>query len=842
MVNILKNLLPDTTGLSRYSLDIWNSPYSLDVLNFRGEEQLSETFSYTVDVTCPEPDIDAAQMLRQFASFTMGTPFQPERAVYGVIRDFQRLSTSADETLYRFELVPRLRLLENSTNSFIFQNQSVPEVAEFILRKHGLEGQDFEFRLSHTYPDRELITQWGETDLQFIKRILAEVGIWFRFEADTRLTCEKVLFGDGPEQYQFGVTLPYCEPSGMSDGHAESVWGLKIHWNAVTGKIFKRDYNYREATTPLDASAQVRSAAPVTGESYLYARPYREAGEDVDAAAETGAFYARIRHERKLNHQCRIFARTTGSGLAPGQVLKPQAYPFSDLPDGILITRIVAKGSRTDHFRLNIWGMAYRETIGFRPEPPARPVLSGTIPARVESPTRGDTYSWLDNQGRYRVRIDGDRAAADAGYAYLWVRLAKPYGGDGYGWHMPLTDGTEVAIAFDGGDPDRPYIAAALHDSEHPDHVTERNHTRNVLRTPSNNKLRMEDRRGEEHIKLATEYGKTQLNSGHIVDAQNAPRGQGFELRTDEHGVLRGGKGVFLSADDQPQAQGQVLDNSAAMAEIDYLQRQVKALSQAAAEASALEADIAAQIAMFSERLKPINQVVLVSAPEGMALTSGEHMQLAATQNMILNAAKNADIGVIKNLTVNTGEEMGIFALKGEMSLKASEGKVDVQAQNNRLALAAGKKVSITAVDGDILFSAKKRITLIGGGSYLILQDGKIEYGTAGEYFRKTPHTVLTVADPVRLNMPYLPGGGKYDLALDFRDEDSNAIANADYRITFESGSVLAGKLDEQGYALHKNVPFESASVEYVLPEPLPDPDWERYTSLDAATDSLLTK
>ncbi|MCL9644659.1 type VI secretion system tip protein VgrG, partial [Rahnella victoriana] len=525
--------------LSRYSLDIWNSPYSLDVLNFRGEEQLSEIFSYTVDVTCPEPDIDAAQMLRQFASFTMGTPFQPERVVYGVIRDFQRLSTSADETLYRLELVPRLRLLENSTNSFIFQNQSVPEVAEFILRKHGLEGQDFEFRLSHTYPDRELITQWGETDLQFIKRILAEVGIWFRFEADARLACEKVLFGDGPEQYQFGVTLPYCEPSGMSDGHAESVWGLKIHWNAVTGKIFKRDYNYREATTPLDASAQVRSAAPVTGESYLYARPYREAGEDVDAAAETGAFYARIRHERKLNHQCRIFARTTGSGLAPGQVLEPQAYPFSDLPDGILITRIVAKGSRTDHFRLNIWGMAYRETICFRPEPPARPVLSGTIPARVESPTKGDTYAWLDNQGRYRVRIDGDRASADAGYAYLWVRLAKPYGGDGYGWHMPLTDGTEVAIAFDGGDPDRPYIAAALHDSEHPDHVTERNHTRNVLRTPSNNKLRMEDRRGEEHIKLATEYGKTQLNSGHIVDAQNVPRGQGFELRTDERGVLR---------------------------------------------------------------------------------------------------------------------------------------------------------------------------------------------------------------------------------------------------------------------------------------------------------------
>ncbi|KFC99790.1 VgrG family protein [Rahnella aquatilis CIP 78.65 = ATCC 33071] len=127
---------------------------------------------------------------------------------------------------------------------------------------------------------------------------------------------------------------------------------------------------------------------------------------------------------------------------------------------------------------------------------------------------------------------------------------------------------------------------------------------------------------------------------------------------------------------------------------------------------------------------------------------------------MILNAGNNADIGVIKNLTVNTGEKMGLFALKGEMSLKASEGRVDVQAQNNRLALAAGKKVSITAVDGDILFSAKKRITLIGGGSYLILQDGKIEYGTAGEYFRKTPHTVLTVANTMAAELAAMTGGG----------------------------------------------------------------------------------
>ncbi|PKE28528.1 type VI secretion system tip protein VgrG [Rahnella sp. AA] len=818
MVDILSSLLPASGSLSRYSLNIWKSPFELDVLNFRGEEQLSEPYSYVIEATSPEPDIDPAQVLRKFACFSMQTSAQPGRTVYGVVRDFQRLSTSADETHYRFELVPRLRLLENTTRTAIYQNQSVPEVVEQLLRAHDLEGQDFEFRLRQAYPERELITQWGENDLQFIRRILAEVGIWWRFETDTRLESETVVFGDGPEQYQFGVTLPYCEPSGMSDGQAESVWGMKVHWQAVTGRISKRDYNYRDATAPLDTAAQVRSLAPVTGEGYHYAQSYREVGDDTDAAAETGAFYARIRHERLLNKQSRIFARTTGLALAPGQVLEPQNYPFSDLKDGILITRIVTKGARSEHFRLNLWGMAYSENVCFRSVPPERPVIRGTVPARVESTEKKDTYAWLDNQGRYRVRLDADRDASGNGYAYLLLRLARPYAGDGYGWHSPLLDGTEVAIAFEAGNPDRPYIAGALHDSDHTDHVTERNHTRNVLRTPSNNKLRMEDRRGEEHVKLATEYGKTQLNAGHLVDAQNKQRGQGVELRTDEHGAVRGGKGIFISADAQPKAQGQVMDNSAALREIECLQQQVKALSQAAAEVSALEADIAAQIAMFSGRLKPINQVVLASAPEGMALTSGEHLQLAATKNLILNAGQNADFGVIKNLTLNTGQEMGMFALKGEMSLKASQGKVEVQAQNNTMALAAGRKVSITAVDGDILFAAKKRITLIGGGSYLILQDGKIEYGTEHDYFCRTGHSVLTVpeAKPLKMpNMPFVEGYSEYFILQD--QKTGEPLAGLPYTLSID-GREFEGVTDKNGYTQYAHTP-ESKNIE-VNPHP----------------------
>ncbi|SPW22233.1 Uncharacterized protein conserved in bacteria [Cronobacter sakazakii] len=75
-----------------------------------------------------------------------------------------------------------------------------------------------------------------------------------------------------------------------------------------------------------------------------------------------------------------------------------------------------------------------------------------------------------------------------------------------------------MSVAFDGGDPDRPYIAHAFHDSAHPDVVNRDNRSRNILRTPAQNELRMEDKRGEEHIHLTTEYGKTQLGEGRLVD------------------------------------------------------------------------------------------------------------------------------------------------------------------------------------------------------------------------------------------------------------------------------------------------------------------------------------
>jgi len=556
------------------------------------------------------------------------------------------------------------------------------------------------------------------------------------------------ILADSQLNYQFDVQLPYREPSGLFDGAAESVWDVRTWHNIATGTVATRDYNYRRASTPMNAAVSVRNDAVTTGEHYRYAAPYREAGDDTDPEpeTETGAFYARLHHERELNKSARIHLFSNASHLAPGQVLEPQGDVISALKEGVILTLVTYRGARDSRLHVSVWGMPYTERYCFRPAEIPRPEIHGTLPARIESREKNDIYAQLDGQGRYRVKPDFDREGTEPGYGYLWLRMAKPYAGETMGWHTPLTDGTEVAIAYSYGDIDLPYIAYALHDSEHPDPVTRDNHTRNVLCTPANNKLRMEDRRGEEHIKLATEYGKTQLNSGHLLDSQGQRRGQGAELRTDEHGVIRAGKGLLVATAVQSKAQGEALDRDAALKEIDRLNQQLQQLEMAAEQAQALKADVDSQIRMFEQRLKPLNEALLMSAPEGMALTSGEHLQIAASKNVAINAGGDISTGAMDNLTLLTGEKLGLFARTGQLSVKSGEGPVEVQAQNASLRLFAEKKLTMSSAS-DISFAGKKRITLIGGGSYLRLEAGKIEYGTTAMYLRKVKRTMTAGAN-----------------------------------------------------------------------------------------------
>ncbi|HIB5616383.1 TPA: type VI secretion system Vgr family protein [Klebsiella pneumoniae] len=726
---------------NHHLLSVKGCEAGLDVLAFEGDEALSQPFRYRIEFTSADHAISKEMMLMKAASLTLQAPVaqgfginvqQPVRVIQGVVTGFERLSTSRDETHYALTLQPRLALLNRSHQNAIYQDQSVPQIVEKILReRHGLRGQDFLFSLTKTYPRREQVMQYGEDDLRFI----------------TRLHIDVAEFCDSQQGYEKGLTLPSVPPSGQQSAGVDAVWEMACRHRVVEQQVSTRDYNYREATADMNAQVDVTRGETTTfGEAYHWGDNYLTAGNahDRHPAPESGAFYARLRHERYLNGQTRMQATTSCPTLCPGQVLKVIGGEevAREFAEGVLVTAMHSHARRDADFAVEFAGIPDSPDVGYRPEPGARPVMAGTLPARVTSTRENDTYGHIDKHGRYRVNMLFDRARWETGFESLWVRQSRPYAGDTFGLHLPLLAGTEVAIGFEDGNPDRPYIAGVLHDSAHGDHVTIRNDKRNVLRTPANNKIRLDDERGKEHIKVSTEYGgKSQLNLGHLVDAEKQPRGDGFELRTDSWGAIRAQKGMFISADGQAQAQGQVLAMEPAVSLLKGAVNQVTewgSLTQTHHNVIPDTGPLSALTTGASDLKQP---TLLMSAPQGIAAVTPETTLLHSGNGLYLQSLGEVNITTAQRCSLNASQAISLLAQQEGMRLVSAKGPLQVESHGDILSLTALKDITVQSTQGHLQLTAKNGITLGCGGAYIRLTpQGEVQIHGPGVISLKGQH------------------------------------------------------------------------------------------------------
>ncbi|WP_457946423.1 type VI secretion system Vgr family protein [Enterobacter mori] len=816
LTDTLKNTLSALTegGLNRYRLDIPSCTASLDVETFTGKEFMSELYHYTILFTSSDQNISSAQLLTKPATLTMGTGplmgLTGQKVVHGVVTHFKRISGSRDQATYQIIIEPFLSLLRKQfrTHRF-FVNKSVPEVVTEVLQEHGLKGWEYEFTLKAGYPKREQINQYKESDLAFIERLLAEVGIFYFFTLQPDTQTEVVHFADKQSAWIFGKTLPLNSPSGMNDNKADSVWGVNVRQNVVERSVTASDYNHREAQNVLTSAPADMTRGDgdgVTyGEVYHYLPRHLERGDKITPSAETGNFWARLEHERFLSGQTTVSGCSNDALLSPAQVLTisevaiPPTLP-SETDNGIIITRTGYTASRKNALLVTWEGMPYYENRCWRPAPKKRPVVSGTLMARVTSAKDNDIYAWQDASGMYRVKFDADRDDKRQGMESMPVRFAKPYGGDKYGFHFPLIQGTEVAIAFHEGDPDRPYIAHAMHDSRHVDHVTEANSTRNVIRTAGLNKLRMEDKRGEEHVKLSTEYGgKTQLNLGHNVDASRKLRGEGAELRTDRHVSIRGGAGVFITADKQPFAGDKMLSMKEAITQLENALTIAKSLSSAAEGADALPADTASQQTLNTALKELAKPGIILNAPEGVSITSPQAVCVASgTASVGIMSQQNTDISALKRFTVAAGEAVSILARKAGMKLFAAKGKVEIQAQDDVLEAIAKKDVTVTSVEGKVVITGATELVVNCDGAFMKLAGGNMELGAPGNILLKCANIQKIGSADYDAPKPELPQGYSENFVAQDK-ESGDILANTRYRITTADGSVYEGRTDSEG-------------------------------------------
>lgn len=801
-------------GLNRYRLDIPSCTSSLDVEEFSGKEFLSELYYYNVHFTSSDLNIDATQLLNKLATLTMGTgplmALTGQKVVHGVVTHFKRISGSRDQATYQIIIEPFLALLGNQfrTHRF-FVNKSVPEVVTEVLQEHGLRGWEYEFTLRADYPKREQINQYQENDLEFIERLLAEVGIFYFFTLQPDTLTEVVHFADKQSAWTFGKKLPLNSPSGANDNGADSVWGVNVRHNVVARSVTASDYNHREAqniltSVPADMT-RGDGEGNTYGDVYHYRPRHLERGDKINPAAETGNFWARLEHERFLSNQTTITGSSTDHTLGPAQVLTitetaiPPTLP-RETENGVVIISAGYTASRKNALKVDWVATPYYENRCWRPEAKKRPVVSGTLMARVTSARDNDIYAWQDASGMYRVKFDADRDDKRQGMESMPVRFAKPYGGDKYGFHFPLIQGTEVAIAFHEGDPDRPYIAHALHDSRHVDHVTEANSTRNVIRTAGLNKLRMEDKRGEEHIKLSTEYGgKTQLNLGHNVNASRDLRGEGAELRTNDWVSVRGGKGVLLTADVQPDVGSKMLEMDSAVEQLEQALTLARSLQAAVKGAKATVSDIESQKTLNSS-LKYLKMPgILASAPAGIGILSPDTVRMASGGASIgLMSGKNTDISAGQSFTVAASEAVSLFAQAAGMKMYAGAGKVDIQAQADAMNVSALQDITVASGQGSVKVNASKELILSCGGAYIKLSGGNIELGCSGNILLKAANVNQT--GPARLDTPPVTFPKGYSEGFITTSSASGAVKPfTTYKITTAEGDVYEGVSGAEG-------------------------------------------
>ncbi|MCF7532409.1 type VI secretion system Vgr family protein [Pseudomonas petrae] len=808
---------------SRHKLTVHNLPLALDVLAFEGEERLSQPFHYRVEFTSAEQDIGAERMLGQEAHFSLhaaahtlpiaipGLPVPAVKALrtlHGVITGLKRLSGSADEARYEVTLEPRLALLGRGRQFRIYQHQSVPQIVESILRtRHDFEGQDFLFTLVREYPTREQVMQYGESDLAFISRLLAEVGIWYRFTNDERLGIAVVEFHDDQHHYaKPRVGLPYRPQSGLGSSGQDGVWGLQVSHEVVEQSVHFRAYHHRDANAWLDGDVdQTRGDSTTYGEAYHYAEPYRVLGDkldqDEDLLGESGFFYGRLRHERYLNNQTRLSGVSSSASLGLAQVLTISGGAPQAFEPGAVLTRLRLRAARDRSFELSFEALPYSESVCFRPPLLAKPAITGTVPARVTSSLANDPYSHIDREGRYKVSFLFDRDSWELGEESLWLRLARPYAGDTHGLHLPLICGTEVAIAFEQGDPDRPYIAHALHDSRHPDHVTllRSDYKRNVLRTPANNKLRMEDDRGKEHIKLSTEHcGKSQLNLGHLVDNEKDKRGEGFELRTDGWGALRAGHGVFISADEQTKAHGQQLDMDAAIEQLESALSLARSMAQAARSAQAIAADTSGHEQLTAALTNLTEPGLLLHAPAGIGVVSPEAVLLSSGRDSVaITSSRSTNVSAGHDITGTAEGAISLCAVTKGFDLKAVDGDMQLHAYCGAMHALANDQIKIESLAGRVEISAPEEIVFSCGGAFIRIKDGEIELGAPGNIHHRAAYVLKGGATTLTTPATPIPPG--YSAGYTLSEPDKGYAPFARYLITTQEGERFPGVTDKDG-------------------------------------------
>jgi len=543
----------------RFTLNLEGAQTDLKVLEFTGKEAISQPYRFELELVSERPDLDLESLLHRQAFLSFDAD---GGGIHGQIYRVGQGDSGKRLTRYHLSLVPRLTYLGHRTNQRIFQHQTVPQIVARILKDHAILRDAFEFRLGSDYPVREYCVQYAETDLAFIQRLCAEVGIHYHFQHSP--DGHVLVFGDDQTVFpRLAESTLYLPGSGMASA-APAIQRFNVRVETRTSVVTRRDYNFEKPRLQLQNRSESEQR-PVL-EDYHFPGQFND--------RETGKHLAQRALERHVADYRQAEGISNVSALVCGHFLQLAEHPRKDWNDLWLLTAIEHRGRQPQVLEESVTSdgegfQGYRNTflatpwdVFFRPAlGPEKPRMLGYQPAVVTGPQ--DTEIHCDEYGRVKVQLAWDRDGELNEHSSCWLRVATGWAHDRYGSVLIPRVGMEVLVGFIDADADKPLVMGCLPNAATPVPLDlPADKTRSILRSQSSpggggyNELRIEDKKGAEEIYLRAQRNWTQhvLHDQQLqVDNQRSVVVTGLakhELKADEQRITHGQRQTEVKQDD----------------------------------------------------------------------------------------------------------------------------------------------------------------------------------------------------------------------------------------------------------------------------------------------------
>lgn len=827
------------------------SDYELVLDSFTGSESISEPFSFELALLSRDPFLELKTLIDQPTLLEIELVDGAQRNLHGHITAFNHLKSDGGLSYYSATLSPWLWYLSQRIDSRIFQDCTVLDVLNTVFAHYGALAV-FRFDLAQPSALRvhSCITQFNETDQQFVRRLLEEEGLLFYFEHTAK--GHTLVVSD----YSHSLTPLAQQPiirfhQEALPASADTISEWTAHRLRQSDAIRIPTFDYKQASAWELSDMRSLSAANerLALEHYVFAGQH-SAGSSDEAARRVvwraEALHALGKTFRGVSN-CRAMVpgytfELTQHPRHEGQLLpdrRQQPEPRTSVKEFLLLC--VQHSGRNNYLNDDDEAV-YRNTftclrrhIPYRPacETP-RPVMAGPLTAIVVG-EKGLGEVQTDEWARVKVRFhwqreQPDETGTDKRHAQdtAWLRVSQPSAGEGFGHQFMPRIGQEVVVSFVAGDINRPLVTGAVYNSAH--RSPRFSNAGDYKPLPGNNalsgiktkehqgagysELLFDDTPGELRTRLATDHQDSALNLGKLTTPRNEgkaqPLGNGAELRTNAAIALRAAQGLLLSTYAKHQAQDNQLGREALLELLERCADLFKSLGETATAQGAQVLDHAG-IDRLQQSLKQWPAPDSSASGEPLIALTGEAGIVSATPaSQAHYAGENFDTTAQDHLQMTSGAAMRLHAGKGisafaqdeGISAIANRGKVLVQAQDDDIALNAQKNLHASAAEGEIVLTAPTIRLVADDGSYVKIGGG-IEIGTSGSAIVHAADHDWVGAKTDSVAMPVF-GRQAADQRLLFHypghtGDSSRLATDHEYKINLEDGTDVSGVTDSTG-------------------------------------------